>query len=162
MRALLNLDQTSGRDIVKSRKDGFTLIEMVIAIGILAVLAVGVLRLFVTSQVTHQKVVDIDNAVLETGKLLEEFQKMEDSSQNESRFTVYYDGDWNRSGLKDNSTHYAIYGSIIPLSEEYEGLLHMDLRVVRLGPYPFEKESEPEIYAVSTIIEDLSFWGDNP
>lgn len=146
---------------MKSGSKGFTLIEMVIAIGILAVLAVGVLRLFVTSKIIHKKAADLDNAVLETNRMIEEFQSVDGAPQKESRFTVYYDGDWNRSGLKDNSTNYAIYGSIIPLSEDQEGLLHMDLRVVRLGPYPLEKESETEIYAVSTIIEDLSFWGGN-
>lgn len=160
MTVFLNSDQTNGRDTVISKKNGFTLIEMVIAVCILAVLSVGVLKLFVTSQVTHQKAVDIDNAVLETNRLIEEFQRVLDAPQKESRFTVYYDEQWNPSTFKDDSVNYAIYGSMIPLSEEQKGLLHMDLRVVRLGPYPFEKDSEPEIYSVSTIIEDLSFWGE--
>lgn len=147
---------------MKSGAKGFTLVEMIIAIGILAVLAVGVLRLFITSQVTHKKAVDLDNAVLETNRLIEEFQSVEGAPQKESRFTVYYDNDWNPSTTKDNSARYAIHGSIIPLPGEQSGLLHMDLRVVRLEPYPLEKVNEPEIYSVSTIIEDLSFWGENP
>lgn len=145
---------------MKPGNKGFTIIEMIIATGVLAILAVGTLRLFIASQVTHQKAVDLDNAVLETNRLIEEFQKVEGAPRKESSFIIYYDEQWNPSAMKGDQAGYAIYGSIIPLSEEQKGLLHMDLRAVRLKPYPLEKVGETEIYSISTIIEDLSFWGE--
>ncbi|HHW23811.1 MAG TPA: prepilin-type N-terminal cleavage/methylation domain-containing protein [Clostridiaceae bacterium] len=144
---------------MKSESKGFTLIEMILAICILAVLAVGVLKLFVNSRVTHQKAFDLDNAVLETNRLIEEFQSVGGAPRNESRFTVYYDEQWNPATLDDDAACYAIYGNIAPLSEEQGGLLHLDLRAVRIKPYPFEEDEQTEIYSVSTIIEDQSFWG---
>lgn len=145
---------------MRSGKKGFTLIEMIIAVGVLAVLAVGIIRLFIASEVSHEKAVDIDYAVLETNSLIEEFQEMKNSSEKASRFTIYYDDNWGRS-IKDTNSLYAIYGDMVKLSDEQEGLLHLDLRAVRLKPYPLEKNEEFEIYKVSVIVEDMSYWGEN-
>lgn len=145
---------------MRSGKKGFTLIEMIIAVGVLAVLAVGIIRLFIASEVSHEKAVDIDYAVLETNSLIEEFQEMKNSSEKASRFTIYYDDNWGRS-IKHTNSLYAIYGDMVKLSDEQEGLLHLDLRAVRLKPYPLEKNEEFEIYKVSVIVEDMSYWGEN-
>jgi len=145
---------------VKKDTKGFTLIEMIIALFVLAVLAVGVLRLFVTARTVHQKAVDLDKAVFETNRLIEEIH-IDSKYKTDTRFSEYYDEDWNPS-VNDDSARYAIYGSISPLSEEEKGLLHLDLRVVRLIPYPFEKENDPEIYSISTIVEDSEFWSVDP
>lgn len=147
---------------MKSRSKGFTLIEMIIAIGVLAILAIGILRLFVLAQVNHKRAIDIDFAVLETNRLIEEFQSLEEMSQKASRFTIYYDENWERSKLKDSMTTYAIYGHLAPLSKDQTGLLHFDLRAVRLLPYPLSSNGEYEIYKIATIIEDKSYWGGNP
>ena len=145
---------------MRSGKKGFTLIEMIIAVGVLAVLAVGIIRLFIASEVSHKKAVDIDYAVLETNTIIEEFQELRDSSEKASRFTIYYDENWERS-IKDSNSLYAIYGDMVKLSDEQEGLLHLDLRAVRLKRYPLEKNEEFEIYKVSVIVEDMSYWGEN-
>ena len=60
----------------------------------------------------------------------------------------------------DSEAQYAIYGNIIQLSEDQEGLLHLDLRAVRLKPYPFENNEKHEIYSIGVIIEDLSYWSE--
>lgn len=146
---------------MRSSKKGFTLIEMIIAVGILAALAVGIIRLFIASQVSLQKATDIDYAVLEINALIEWFQNMEGSSEKASRFTIYYDDKWERSTIKDSITQYAIYGDLAKLSDDQAGLLHLDLRAVRLKPYPLEKNEEYEIYKVAVIIEDMSYWGEN-
>jgi prepilin-type N-terminal cleavage/methylation domain-containing protein len=146
---------------VKSNKKGFTLIEMVIAIGILAVLAVGIMRLFLTSQVSHQKAVDLDYAVLETNALIERFQDIKGSPGNGSSFTIYYNDKWERTNIIESNIQYAIYGDLAKLSDDKAGLLHLDLRVVRLKPYILEKNGENEIYKISVIIEDLSYWGED-
>lgn len=143
-----------------SEKKGFSLIEMIIAVGVLAVLAVGIIRLFIASEVNHQKSVDIDNAVLETNALIEDFQDLENSSGQSSRFTLYFDNNWERS-VEDSETLYAIYGDMVKLSDEKDGLLHLDLRAVRLKPYPLEKKEGHEIYNVSVVVEDMSYWGEN-
>lgn len=145
---------------MKSGKKGFTLIEMIIAVGILAVLAVGIIRLFIASEVRHEKAVDLDLAVLNTNAVIEEFQNLNNPSEFASRFTIYFNDDWERSN-KDANTLYAIYGDMVKLSDDQEGLLHLDLRTVRLKPYPFEKNEEYEIYKISVIIEDMSYWGED-
>ena len=128
--------------------------------AILAVLSAGVVSLFIVSHVRLQKAMDLDNAVLETNTLIEEFQGVEGSSSNGSRFTIYYDDNWERSVIMDSEAQYAIYGNIIQLSEDQEGLLHLDLRAVRLKPYPFENNEKHEIYSIGVIIEDLSYWSE--
>ncbi len=146
---------------MKSGKKGFTLIEMLIAVAVLAVLSVGIIRLFVASQISHDKAVDIDYAVLETNALIEDFQGEKSLSEKANRFTIYYDNNWERSVLKDSNSLYAIYGDMVKLSDDQEGLLHVDLRVLRLKPYPLEKNEEHEIYKVSVIVEDVSYWSEN-
>ena len=59
--------------------------------AILAVLSAGVVSLFIVSHVRLQKAMDLDNAVLETNTLIEEFQGVEGSSSNGSRLQIYYD-----------------------------------------------------------------------
>jgi len=145
---------------VRSGKKGFTLIEMIISVGVLAVLAVGIIRLFIASEVTHKKAIDIDRAVLETNAIIEEFQEIINPSEKASRFTIYYDNNWERS-VKDSDSMYAVYGDIVMLSEDQGGLSHLDLRAVRLKPYPLEKSEEYEIYNISVIVEDMSYWGEN-
>lgn len=145
---------------MRSGKKGFTLIEMIIAVGVLAVLAVGIIRLFIASEVRHQKAIDLDYAVLETNALIEKFQGLRDTSEFASRFTIYFNNNWERSN-KDSETLYAIYGDTVKLSDDQEGLLHLDLRAVRLKPYALEKNEEYEIYKVSVIVEDMSYWGEN-
>lgn len=145
---------------MRSGKKGFTLIEMIIAVGLLAVLSVGIIRLFVVSQVSHYKAVDVDYAVLETNALIEEFQVTENPAEKAKRFTIYYDSNWERSEIKGSETLYAIYGDLAQLSKDKEGLLHLDLRAVRLKPYPMEKNEEHEIYKVSVVLEDMSYWSE--
>ncbi|HHU90979.1 MAG TPA: prepilin-type N-terminal cleavage/methylation domain-containing protein [Clostridiaceae bacterium] len=145
---------------MKSDERGFTLVEIIVAVAILAVLSAGVVSLFIVSHVRLQKAMDLDNAVLETNTLIEEFQGVEGSSSNGSRFTIYYDDNWERSVIMDSEAQYAIYGNIIQLSEDQEGLLHLDLRAVRLKPYPFENNEKHEIYSIGVIIEDLSYWSE--
>ncbi len=144
---------------MRSGKKGFTLIEMIIAVGVLAVLAVGIIRLFIASEVNHKKALDTDCAVLETNALIEEFQEI-NPSEKASRFTIYYNDNWERS-VKDSDSMYAVYGDIVKLSDDQEGLSHLDLRAVRLKPYPLEKNEEHEIYKISVIVEDMSYWGEN-
>ena len=55
----------------KRAKKGFTLVEIIVSIGVLAVVSVFVLRMFVQSENTQQKARDMDFAVLEAGSLVE-------------------------------------------------------------------------------------------
>lgn len=138
----------------KPMNKGFTLIEMILSIGILAILAVGVLRLFVVSQVNHQKAVDIDLAVLECNALIERTHSLEDITESGNTFVFYYDNEWKNSIQKDVFTQYAMYGTISSLPNNLEGLFNLALRVVRLNPYPLEKDGEKELYQVSVLFEN--------
>lgn len=145
---------------MKKNSKGFTLAEMIIALFVLAILAVGALRLFVNARTVHRKAVDLDRAVFETNRMIEEFHI--NGRSLDERFAAYYDEEWKPAEKDGDSACYAIYGSMTPLSEKEKGLYHLDLRVVRLKPYPFEKENEAEIYSISSIIEDSTIWSENP
>jgi len=144
---------------VRSQEKGFTLVEIIISVSILAVLAVGIVSLFITSHVSLQKAMDLDNAVLEINSLIEGFHGNENSAIKASRFTLYYDDNWERS-TNDSVIKYVIYGDFIQLSDEQEGLFNLNLRAVRLKPYPFEKKDKYEIYSIDVIIEDSSYWSE--
>lgn len=135
---------------------GFTLIEIMISILVLAVIAVGILRLYVAAQVNHQKAVDLDYAVLKSNALLEELRGLE--SLSESKFTIYYNKSWSLQS-ENNQSQYAIYGDIKALPDN-KRLFTIELRVLRLLPYPLEKVSEKEVYKLSSIIENQSYWSD--
>lgn len=144
---------------MKSGEKGFTLIEIIISAGILAVVAVGIVSLFIASHVSIQKAMDLDNAVLQINSLIEGFQGTESSTVKISHFTIYYDDKWERS-TNDSEIKYVIYGDFKPLSDEQKGLLNLDLRAVRLKPYPFENREDHEIYSIDVIIEDTSYWSE--
>ncbi|NLX63642.1 MAG: prepilin-type N-terminal cleavage/methylation domain-containing protein [Clostridiaceae bacterium] len=144
---------------MKSGKKGFTLIEIIISTGILAVLAVGIFSMFIASHVNIKKAMDLDNAVLEIDSLIEGFHGTENSTVRASSFAIYYDDKWERS-TNDSEIKYVIYGDFKQLSEEQEGLFNLSIRAVRLKPYPFENKEKYEIYSIDVIIEDTSYWSE--
>lgn len=144
---------------MKSGEKGFTLVEIIVSAGILAVLAVGIVSLFTVSYVNIQKAIDLDNAVLEINSLIEGFQGTENSTAKVSRFSIYYDDKWERS-VDDSAVKYVINGDFKQLSDEQKGLLNLSLRAVRLEPYPFENSENHEIYSIDVIIEDTSYWSE--
>lgn len=144
---------------MRSGEKGFTLVEIIISAGILAILAVSIVGLFVTSHVSIQKAMDLDNAVLEINSLIEGFQGTEKSTVKVSSFTLYYDDNWERSN-NDSASKYAIYGEFSMLADVQDGLLNLNLKVIRLKQYPFENKDKHEIYSVDVIIEDTSYWSE--
>jgi prepilin-type N-terminal cleavage/methylation domain-containing protein len=145
----------------KQCHNGFTLIELIVALALLALLAVGVLRLFVMAQANHEKAVDLDQAVIKSTSIIEETRTREDIPKEGTRFTLYYDEDWNTVLNHGTNEKYAIYVDIVPLSEGKTGkLFDMHIKVVRLVPYPLEKEAQPELYLVSDVFEPKG--GQNP
>lgn len=127
---------------------GFTLIEMILSVGLLALLSVGILRLFIAAQVNHDKAVDLDHAVWESGTLIEETRQREDIPSGGSHFTLYYDENWSQT-LDETRGQYAVYGDVIPLSEKDQRLFNLHLKFVRIIPYPLESKTETVIYLVS-------------
>lgn len=138
----------------KQRNGGFTLIELIVALAILAFLAVAVLRLFAVAASNHEKALDLDKAVMISSTLIEKTRLREDIPVDGTRFTLYYDKHWNEIYNHEIQEKYAIYVDIVPLSKEQkDGLLDMHLKVVRLSPYPLEKEVQPVLYLVSDVFE---------
>ncbi len=138
----------------KQQNSGFTLIELIVALAILAFLAVGVLRLFVVSVANHEKAVDLDHAVMRSSTVIEKTRLREDIPAEGTHFTLFFDDDWNEVLHQKVPEKYAIYVDIVPLSEaKGSNLLDMHVKVVRLTPYPLEKEEQPVIYLVSDVFE---------
>jgi len=144
---------------VKSGEKGFTLVELIISAGILAVLSIGIVGLFVKAHINNQKAMELDNAVLEINNLIERFHDTENSIVKASQFVIYYNDKWELSD-NDSEIEYVIYGDIEQLSDEQEGLYSLQLKAVRLKPYPFEAEENHEIYSIDVIFEDTSLWSE--
>ncbi|MCX7772352.1 MAG: prepilin-type N-terminal cleavage/methylation domain-containing protein [Clostridia bacterium] len=143
-------------------KNGFTLVELLISLVVLAILAVGVLRLFMSAQVQHLKASDLDHAVLESTTFAEEVRHLRNAPEEERRIVIYFDKQWGRRKEKSEDTPYVLYADIIPVPQSDGGLMALHVRVTRLTGYPFEKKGEAEIYKLSSIFESESYWGERP
>ena len=129
---------------------GFTLIEMVIAVAIMAILSIGILKLFIAAEVNHQKALDIDHAVFESCMLIENNRNSE-IPKNGVHKTIYYDEKWEKMIKESGDSQYAIYIDILPLDENKGMLFSIHLKVVRIKPYPLEINGEQEIYSISNV-----------
>lgn len=79
---------------------GFTLVEMILAVGILALLSILVLQLFLTSTNMSQKAYDLDQAVLASKSAVENFKNHPTPSSRD--VMTYYDKDWKQIIPSDN------------------------------------------------------------
>ena len=63
----------------KTGEQGFTLAEMIISIGVLAVTGIVVLNLFLTARTLDRKAMELDRSVLLASGMIEAFKAGEDS-----------------------------------------------------------------------------------
>jgi prepilin-type N-terminal cleavage/methylation domain-containing protein len=150
------------------RRRGFTLIELIIAVALLAVAGTVVVRLFVHAHVNNQLAADIDRSVFYGSAWIEKIKSSPedwicgDPSESDSAVTisetcsyiVYYDDGWIPLHDGQNRIQEAEYAMHIDLYKMNgkEGLWAIELGTYRIEPYPLSKEPYQEIYTLSAMV----------
>jgi prepilin-type N-terminal cleavage/methylation domain-containing protein len=152
---------------------GFTLVEVIIAIGIMAIASVVILQLFITAKNINQKANDLDKSILASTSIIELFKSGEtpddiktdpyiehakiDESNDIININIYYDDNWNLLESKDGNLYFTLTAVITPISSidlisnKTSKYYKIEVHVVKAKPYPLEKNFEKEIYSVETI-----------
>ncbi len=145
------------------KKKGFTLLELCIAVGVLALVSVFVLQMFVLSRNTSMKARDLSRAVLSAQSAVESFKavrgdpdkltalpgyetaSVEASAEGFLTATVFYDTDWMPvKGTGD----YSLTLSAVP---EAEGGWSLTAAVTRHRAYPLESPGDRELYSMEAV-----------
>lgn len=152
---------------IKTRK-GFTLIEMIIAVALLAVAGTVVVRLFVHAHVCNRLAADIDRSVFYGSAWIEKIksspwdwiegktstQEPVVSASGPGSYVVYYDDSW--QPIFEDQAQKAAYAMHIDLYRiSGDGLWAIELRTFRIKPYPLRQKPYEEIYALSAMVNAI-------
>lgn len=157
------------------KQEGFSLIEVIIAVGILALISVYVLQVLVTSSRLNEKAEDLDNSVFKANQyihLLDATNSIDDFLQHErmifadveeengiKKAILYLDETWQpveKSRADDGLTLEAAFRIQIFLEpqeillSEGSQLVRLTLTSEKIGSYLLETEKNPLIYRIST------------
>lgn len=150
----------------KKQKRGFTLVEIIVSIGVLAIVSVFVLRMFVQSENTQAKARDADFAVIEVGTAMERVKALTSPDAATAAFgatgdggvlsaAIYYDRDRAPAASADG----AQYAMEIVFTEDRVtdagALWGVSVKMVRLSPYIVVGGWDME-QADSTVIYEVS------
>jgi prepilin-type N-terminal cleavage/methylation domain-containing protein len=152
---------------------GFTLVEVIIAIGVIAIASVIILQLFITAKNLNQKSEDLDKSILASTSIVELIKSgkapgdikanpsieyaLIDESNDIISINMYYDNNWNLIESKDINLCYTLTAVISPASSintkdnKASRAYAIEVHVVKAKPYPLEKSIDKEIYSLSTI-----------
>ena len=152
---------------------GFTLVELIISVGTLALLGVLILIFFMSSSDLSLRTEELDYSVYHTNNIIESIKlnrweenplknfKIIDISNDNTILSSLYDKNWNPT----NEENEALFRTNIILKEESENseksLYNLRVQVVRLKKYFRSEENNPEIHSVNTslyldtILEDM-------
>lgn len=108
-----------------------SMVEIIIAIGVLAVVSMFVIQLFVKASNIEQKAHDLDIACIEAQTLMEQTK-----ATGSFRPQIHYDKEWTEVQQKD------INGFTISMSIKTDGPLNIiDIVVQKNSPYFMEKQN---------------------
>jgi prepilin-type N-terminal cleavage/methylation domain-containing protein len=152
---------------------GFTLVEVIIAIGVIALASVIILQLFITAKNLNQKSTDLDKSILASTSIVELIKSGEapddikanpsaehafiDESNDIININMYYDDNWHLIESKDTNLGYTLTAiisptsSISPKDNKTSKAYAIEIRVIKAKPYPLEKSFNKEIYSLETI-----------
>lgn len=153
---------------IKAR-GGFTLLEIVISIGILAIISVFALQMFATSLNTEDKARDLDNAVAVASSVIESinaFKSLPPSDDDinalktlmgegiacnvrengEINIEISFGPDW-KPALKWHPDGYMLYASILQPSQL--GVRDIKVAVTRQQPYRLSNERNITLYTLT-------------
>lgn len=152
-------------------KSGFTLIEIIIAVALLAVAGTVAVHLFVHAHVNKQLARDTDQAVFQCSAWIETIKSSpedwingnpSESHQNvvvmePAVYVVYFDKEWNPVADSADREQHAEYALNINLYDVpgKAGLWNIEARMLRLKPYPLRQEDQIEILKLSAMVNDI-------
>lgn len=152
-------------------KQGFSLIEIIIALGMLAFISVYALQVLVTAHGLNEKAEDLDQSVYQTNHLIqlfdataskEAFLNHEDlikaehhKTHHQDILTLYYNDEW--QGISALEAQEAAYEMTLVMeklpaaSQSPPFLYRLSMETVKKGNYLLETKKDPEIYQISTV-----------
>lgn len=149
-------------------KRGFTLIELIIAVALLAVAGTVAVRLFVHAHVNNRLAADIDRSVFYGTSWIERIKSSPGDWINGNAsaldpavceldtcsYIVCYDKDWNpvRGGEnRPQEAEYEIYIDLFRMTGS-DRLWAIELRTFKIEPYPLDSEPNREIHSLSALV----------
>jgi prepilin-type N-terminal cleavage/methylation domain-containing protein len=152
---------------------GFTLVELIISIGIVAIISSSILQLFITAGNLNRKAYDIDKCVMLSETIIEQFKSgdkpidvknidiMKDAfysgNINNFKLSLYFDGKWNEIS-KDNipnegdahrAAAYILYAAVNP--DSYKGIYSIRLTVIKNKFGYLEKNTGKDFYTINAV-----------
>lgn len=138
---------------------GFTLVEIVISIGVLAVVSAFVIQLFIGSSNIQIKARDMDQASMQAQAALEYYKTFGGCDPGRARgdflrggfysedggafsLRLRYDINWNRTDLQDTDDGFTLY---LDGGKIEDGMRRLTARVVRHRPYTASSERDIEL-----------------
>lgn len=151
------------------KEKGFTLIEMIVAVALLAVAGTAVASLFMNAQVNNMKARDLDQSTARCSAWIEQIKASpevwingEPSSQDsllikngQGSYIAFYDKEWQPILDEKEISAGAEYTITIDLYEmpDNAGLWTLEARAVKIKPYFLRNEANTEILKLSTMAE---------
>lgn len=147
---------------------GFTLVELIMSIGIIAIISGVVLQLFITAGNMNKRAADLDKSVMISETLVEKFksstgpldfsqsegmkQSLENNKAKQYNLKLYYDNDWNvikTTSDKENLNKSAAFILKINLSSSNEAQLwKMKIDVIKNQFRYLEKNNGKAFYSI--------------
>ena len=152
------------------REKGFTMMEMIISAGFLAVISILVVQLFITSKSVNRKAYDLDRGTFRATSIIELFkgvrepgqifglEPLKDASREKegdtTRFRLYFDGKWDPVTANEKEAgnrEYLLEGTVLPAAadatadEKAGRRFDIRIRVVRIKAYPLDKDTGTEL-----------------
>lgn len=154
---------------------GFTLIEMIVSVAILAVAGVAVVGLFVFAHNNNMKAVDLDQSVSRCSSVVEEIKAsgelpalndqdtlfawaVRTDMSNAGSCAFFYDDKWQPMEATDSFEMMKDKAEYMITAEFHEmpdkpGLFTIDVQAVKLKPYALSSKRDTLIYSISSVTE---------
>lgn len=150
-----------------NQNDGFTLVELVISVCVMAIISVYMLQFFIGAKDLNRKAEDLDASVYlstsimesikadvwETSPTLKAFGVPQVSNKvSGAEWITYFDSDWKSLQQKDDQALFQCKLRIEPLSVavQAKSLYLVTVEVVRLKSYFRGKTPEPVLYTLES------------
>ncbi|MFO7886991.1 MAG: type II secretion system protein [Eubacteriales bacterium] len=145
-------------------KKGFTLVELIISVGILSLLGVLILLFFMSSKDVGLRTKELDQSVYHTNNIIESMKSEDWEKEPLNDFNILtlsnkkitlsslYDDNWNLVHQEKK----ALFRTIITIDKSSENseksLYQISVKVIRLKAYFRSKKDNPLIHSIQTSL----------
>ena len=155
-----------------NNKKGFSLIEVVVAIGMIAVISGFILQLFITAKSINQKSNDLNESILLSTNIIEIFKSgdtpadllkhpmaqyaLTSGEGDAFSFTMYYDNQWNLLKNQHAETAFNLKAEVMPIEIEATSVqpqlaskvYTIKISITKNQAYASDKQSNKELYSI--------------